>query len=55
MTPKYFDAHGHPNFIAYKDDRDEVIKRALEAGVWMTAVGTQQDTSKSAGEMAEKN
>ncbi|HEY9584411.1 MAG TPA: TatD family hydrolase [Candidatus Paceibacterota bacterium] len=54
MTPKYFDAHGHPNFIAYKDDRDEVIKRALEAGVWMTAVGTQQDTSKSAVELAEK-
>ena len=52
--PKFFDAHGHPNFIAYKDDRDEVIKRALDAGVWVGVVGTQQDTSKSAVELAGK-
>ena len=30
---KYFDAHTHTNFVAYKDDREEVIKRAKEAGV----------------------
>ena len=53
MTPRFFDAHGHPNFVAYKDDRDEVIKRALDSGVWMTVVGTQQDTSKEAVELAE--
>lgn len=54
MNPKFVDAHGHPNFIAYKDDRDEVIKRALDSDVWLTAVGTQKDTSKSAVELAEK-
>lgn len=54
MTSKYFDAHGHPNFIAYKDDRDEVIQRALDAGVWMNVVGTQKDTSRKAVEIAEK-
>lgn len=54
MIPKYFDAHGHPNFAAYKADRDEVVKRALDAGVWLTAVGTQKDTSKAAVDLAEK-
>lgn len=54
MIPRFFDAHGHPNFIAYKDDRDEVIRRALDAGVWMTVVGTQKDTSREAVELAEK-
>ena len=51
---KYFDAHTHTNFVAYKDDREEVIARAKEAGVGMNIVGTQFDTSKSAVELAEK-
>jgi TatD DNase family protein len=50
---KYFDAHTHVNFVAYKDDRDEVIKRALDAGVGMNVVGTQIDTSREAVELAE--
>ncbi len=49
---KYFDAHTHTNFIAYKDDCDEVMVRAREAGVGMNIVGTQLDTSKSAVELA---
>src|SRR3989338_509032 len=54
MILKYMDAHGHVNFVAYKDDRGETIKRSLDEGVWMAVVGTQKDTSKSAIELAEK-
>ncbi len=50
---KYFDAHTHVNFIAYKDDRDEVIQRALDVGVGMNVVGTQLDTSREAVALAE--
>jgi TatD DNase family protein len=51
---KYFDAHTHTNFVAYKDDREEVIKRAKEAGVALNVVGTQTDTSAAAVELAKK-
>ena len=54
MEPKYFDVHAHVNFKAYDEDRDEVIRRALDAGVYMMNVGTQQDTSQDAVELAEK-
>lgn len=50
---KYFDAHTHVNFVAYKDDRDEVIQRAKDAGVGMNVVGTQIDTSREAVALAE--
>ena len=36
-----FDSHAHAHFNAYKDDSDEVIKRALGKGVQMVLVGTQ--------------
>lgn len=52
---KYFDAHTHVNFAAYDGDRDEAIRRSLEAGVGMNIVGTQFDTSRSAVELAEKH
>jgi len=51
---KYFDAHTHVNFVAYNEDRDEVIARANDAGVGMNVVGTQFDTSKAAVVLAEK-
>jgi len=51
---KYFDVHGHPNFPAYDADREAVVGRAFEAGVWMTAVGTTLPTSKAAVALAEK-
>jgi TatD DNase family protein len=51
---KYFDAHTHVNFVAYKDDREETIQRAKEQGVGMNVVGTQFSTSKDAVELAEK-
>ena len=51
---KYFDAHTHPQFVAYDNDRDEAMKRALDAGVSMNVVGTQKDTSAAAVALAEK-
>ena len=54
MEPKYFDIHSHVQFTAYDQDRDEVIARAREAGVYMMNVGTQKETSLAAVELAEK-
>ena len=50
--PQYVDIHAHANFAAYDADRDAVICRALDAGVWMMNVGTQKDTSASAVALA---
>jgi len=52
--PRYIDVHAHVNFNAYNEDRDAVIKRSLEAGVWMINVGTQQRTSQKAVELAQE-
>lgn len=54
MTPKYIDIHSHINFKAFDEDRDEVIKRALDADTWVINVGTQIDTSRKAVEMANQ-
>lgn len=54
MIPKFFDAHGHPNFAVYDKDRESVIKNALDQDIWINIVGTQKDTSKKAVEIAEK-
>ncbi|TSC87067.1 MAG: hydrolase, TatD family [Parcubacteria group bacterium Gr01-1014_8] len=51
---KYFDAHTHVNFVAFNEDREATILRAEDAGVAMNVVGTQQDTSRAAVELAEK-
>lgn len=51
---KYFDAHTHTNFVAYNDDREDVIQRAKDAHVAINVVGTQKDTSKAAVELAQK-
>jgi len=52
--PKLIDSHTHVQFAAYDADRDAVIQRALENGVWCINVGTQRDTSKKAVELAEQ-
>lgn len=49
-----FDSHAHAHFNAYKNDSDEVIKRALDKSVQMVLVGTQIDTSRKAIETAER-
>ena len=38
----------------FKDDRDEVIRRALDNDTWVINVGTQIDTSRNAVELANK-
>ncbi len=48
------DTHCHIQFKGYDDDREEVIIRCKEKNVLMNTVGTQQDTSKKAVELAEK-
>jgi TatD DNase family protein len=50
---KYIDIHGHINFSDYDADKEEVIKRAQEAGVGMITVGTDIESSKRAIELAE--
>lgn len=54
MNLRLIDTHCHVHFQAYKDDMDEVVKRALENGVGMITVGTQSTTSKKGIELAEK-
>lgn len=49
---KLFDSHTHVQFAAFNEDREAVIKRALEKGVWLVNVGTQRDTSIKAVELA---
>jgi len=51
---KYIDIHSHVNFKAFDEDREEVIKRALDNDTWMINVGTQADTSLKAIEIAHK-
>ncbi len=52
---RYFDAHTHVNFVAYADDRDAVIQRAVDTGVGMNVVGTQLDTSREALALAQQH
>ncbi len=51
---KYFDTHAHLNFPDYNKDRDDLIKRTLEEGVFMINVGTDLVESKKVIELAEK-
>jgi len=48
------DSHCHPQFPQYDNDREKMIKRALEGSVQMVCVGTDIETSKQAIELAEK-
>jgi TatD DNase family protein len=54
MNPKYIDIHSHVNFKAFDEDREQVLKRALDNNTWVINVGTQIDTSKKAVELAHK-
>lgn len=49
------DTHSHLNFKAYDKDREEVIKRTLDSGVFCLNVGTKYETSKKAVELAEEH
>ena len=51
---KLIDSHCHVHFNAYRDDMDDVIRRTLDKGVFMIAVGTQKDTSAAGLKVAEE-
>lgn len=53
MDIKYFDTHAHVNINAFKDDWKEVIATCQEEGIAHTNVGTQQDTSQKAVDIAK--
>ncbi len=54
MLPKYIDIHSHLHFPDYNIDREEVIGRALNKGVWMINIGTNKQTSEEVVSLAEK-
>jgi len=51
---KYIDIHAHTNFKAFEEDRDAVVRRALDNDTWVINIGTQYDTSKKAVEMTNE-
>lgn len=51
---RYIDTHAHVNINAFKDDAEAVVSRCADEGVIIINVGTQQDTSKRAVELAEQ-
>jgi TatD DNase family protein len=52
---KYIDTHAHMNFVMYDNDRSAVIERTKKDEVVVINVGTQQDTSQLAVEMANQH
>lgn len=52
---KYIDTHAHMNFVIYDDDRADVIERTKNDEVMVINIGTQQDTSKLAVEIADQH
>ncbi len=52
--PTFIDIHAHTNFTAFDADRNEVVSRALNAGVWMINIGTSEATSKKAVDMTKE-
>ncbi len=51
---KLIDTHTHVNLRAFKDDAEDTIKRAHDAGVVLINIGTQIDTSRQAVELLSK-
>lgn len=52
MIPKFFDIHAHVNDVQFDSDRNEVLSRMEEEGVWSIMVGTDQKSSRDVVEMA---
>ncbi len=48
------DTHAHLNFKAFDSDRDKVIKRSLDQGVWLINASSNYKTSKLAVEIAQQ-
>jgi len=49
-----FDSHTHLNLAAFDKDREEIIKKTLEQGVFVINIGTCYETSKKAVEIAQQ-
>lgn len=54
MQPKIFDIHSHLNFPDFNKDREEVIGRMSENGIWTICVGADGKTSQECVDLAEK-
>ncbi len=54
MIPKLIDAHTHLQFKNFDNDRDEVIKKALDKKIWLVNAGANKVWSEQAIEIAEK-
>ena len=54
MTINYFDIHSHLYFTDYNSDREGVISKMKELGIYTTAIGTNIDTSRQSVELADK-
>src|SRR3989344_4614862 len=52
---KLIDAHAHVQCPQFDEEREEVIRRAREAGIGMINVGTDLETSRGAVALAEQN
>ena len=50
----FFDSHTHLNLAAFDKDREEIIKKTLEQGVFVINIGTCYETSKKAIEIAQQ-
>jgi TatD DNase family protein len=50
----YFDIHSHLYFPDYDADRDEVISRMREQGIYTCSIGTDLESSKQSIALAEK-
>lgn len=48
------DTHSHPQFPQYDQDRDEMIRRSLDAGIQMICVGTDYEMSAKAVVLANQ-
>jgi len=55
MNPKLIDTHCHLHFPAYDVDRDEVLLRMREKGVWGITIGTAMKNSRSGIQFAERH
>ncbi len=53
-TIMLIDSHTHTNLEQFKDDYDEVIKRALDEDVWMINIGVDMLSSQNAVKIAHE-
>jgi TatD DNase family protein len=55
MKPRYFDIHSHLNLEDFDNDREDVIKKLKNDGIFTTTVGTDYKSSLFAIELADRH